>query len=98
MVLDDAAPPGKGEGHLTPADMAIAIESSRLLVYQAALMVDQGRITRGDAAYLSIAKTVASEAAVKVASDAMQVLGAQGYLKDHPIERHYRDARQLMIV
>lgn len=80
------------------ADMAIAIESSRLLVYQAALMVDQGRIARGDAAYLSIAKTVASETAVKVASDAMQVLGAQGYLKDHPIERHYRDARQLMIV
>jgi alkylation response protein AidB-like acyl-CoA dehydrogenase len=48
--------------------------------------------------YLSVAKTVASEAAVKVASDALQVLGAQGYMKDHPLERHYRDARQLMIV
>ena len=80
------------------ADMAIAIESARLLVYQASLMVDQGRYQRQDAAYLSIAKTVASEAAVKVSSDAMQVLGAQGYLKDHPLERHYRDARQLMIV
>ena len=34
----------------------------------------------------------------KVASDALQVLGAQGYMKDHPLERHYRDARQLMIV
>jgi alkylation response protein AidB-like acyl-CoA dehydrogenase len=33
-----------------------------------------------------------------VASDALQVLGAQGYMRDHPIERHFRDARQLMIV
>ena len=35
---------------------------------------------------------------MKVSSDAMQVLGAQGYMMDHPLERHYRDARQLMIV
>ena len=34
----------------------------------------------------------------KVAFDALQVLGAQGYMKDHPLERHYRDARQLTIV
>ena len=80
------------------ADMAIQIESARLLVYQAALMVDQGRYERKDAAYLSIAKTVATEAANKIASDCIQVLGAQGYLKDHPLERHFRDARQLMIV
>ena len=78
--------------------MAIQIESARLLVYQAALMVDQGRYERKDAAYLSIAKTVATEAANKIASDCIQVLGAQGYLKDHPLERHFRDARQLMIV
>jgi alkylation response protein AidB-like acyl-CoA dehydrogenase len=80
------------------ADMAIQIESARLLVYQAAHMVDQGRYERKDAAYLSIAKTVATEAANKIASDCIQVLGAQGYLKDHPLERHFRDARQLMIV
>jgi alkylation response protein AidB-like acyl-CoA dehydrogenase len=80
------------------ADMAIQIESARLLVYQAALMVDQGRYERKDAAYLSIAKTVATEAANKIASDCIQVLGAQGYLRDHPLERHFRDARQLMIV
>ena len=80
------------------ADMAIQIESARLLVYQAALMVDQGLYQRKDAAYLSIAKTVATEAANKIASDCIQVLGAQGYLKDHPLERHFRDARQLMIV
>jgi len=80
------------------ADMALAIETSRLAVYQAAWLVDQGRFTREDAAYLSVAKTVATETAVKVSSDAMQIMGAQGYMKDHPLERHYRDARQLMIV
>jgi hypothetical protein len=41
---------------------------------------------------------MATETANKVASDAIQILGAQGYMKDHPLERHYRDARQLMIV
>ena len=50
------------------------------------------------APYLSIAKTYATETANRVASDAIQILGAQGYMKDHPLERHYRDARQLMIV
>jgi alkylation response protein AidB-like acyl-CoA dehydrogenase len=80
------------------ADMAIAIEASRLLVYQAAWMVDQGRYQREDAPYLSMAKAFATETAVKVSSDALQVLGAQGYMMDHPLERHYRDARQLMIV
>jgi alkylation response protein AidB-like acyl-CoA dehydrogenase len=80
------------------ADMVLAIETARLAVYQAGWLVDQGRFTRDDAAYLSVAKTVATETAVKVSSDAMQVMGAQGYMKDHPLERHYRDARQLMIV
>jgi len=80
------------------ADMAIAIEASRQLVYHAAWRVDQGLYEREHAAYLSIAKAYATETAVKVSSDALQVLGAQGYMMDHPLERHYRDARQLMIV
>jgi alkylation response protein AidB-like acyl-CoA dehydrogenase len=80
------------------AEMAIAIEASRLLVYQGAWRVDQGLYSREHAAYLSIAKAFATETAVKVSSDALQVLGAQGYMMDHPLERHYRDARQLMIV
>jgi alkylation response protein AidB-like acyl-CoA dehydrogenase len=80
------------------ADMALSIEAARLAVYKAAWLVDQGRITKKDAAYLSFGKTLATETAVKVSSDAMQVMGAQGYMKDHPLERHYRDARQLMIV
>jgi alkylation response protein AidB-like acyl-CoA dehydrogenase len=80
------------------ADMALAIESARMAVYKAAWLVDQGRYTKKDAAYLSFGKTLATETAVKVSSDAIQVMGAQGYMKDHPLERHYRDARQLMIV
>ena len=80
------------------ADAAIAIEGSRHLVYHAASLVDQGKYEREWAPYLSIAKTYATETANKVASDAIQILGAQGYMKDHPLERHYRDARQLMIV
>jgi alkylation response protein AidB-like acyl-CoA dehydrogenase len=80
------------------ADMAIQIEAARLLVYQGAWRVDQGLFGREHAAYLSIAKAYATEVGVKVSSDAMQVLGAQGYMMDHPLERHYRDARQLMIV
>jgi len=80
------------------ADMAIQIEAARNLVYKAAWMVDQGKYTREYAHHLSIAKAYATEMANKVAFDALQVLGAQGYMKDHPLERHYRDARQLVIV
>ena len=80
------------------ADMAIQIEAARNLVYKAAWLVDQGKYTREYAHHLSIAKAYATEVANRVAFDALQVLGAQGYMKDHPLERHYRDARQLMIV
>ena len=80
------------------ADMAIQIEAARNLVYKAAAMVDKGQYTREYAHHLAIAKAFATEMANKVAFDALQVLGAQGYMRDHPLERHYRDARQLMIV
>ncbi len=80
------------------ADMAIQIEAARNLVYKAAALVDQGKYTREYAHHLSIAKAYATEMANNVASSALQVLGAQGYMRDHPLERHYRDARQLMIV
>ena len=80
------------------ADAAIQIEAARHLVYHAASLVDAGRYERVDAPYLSIAKTFATEMCIRVSSDAIQILGAQGYMKDHPLERHYRDARQLTIV
>jgi alkylation response protein AidB-like acyl-CoA dehydrogenase len=80
------------------ADMAIQIEAARNLVYKAAWLVDQGKYGKEHAWNLSVAKAYATEMANRVASDALQVLGAQGYMMDHPLERHYRDARQLMIV
>ncbi|HLA18280.1 MAG TPA: acyl-CoA dehydrogenase family protein [Dehalococcoidia bacterium] len=80
------------------ADAAIQIEAARHLVYHAASMVDEGKYGREHAPYLSIAKTFATEMCIRVSSDAIQILGAQGYMKDHPLERHYRDARQLTIV
>jgi alkylation response protein AidB-like acyl-CoA dehydrogenase len=78
--------------------MAMQIEAARLLVYQAGYMVDQGQYTKEYAGKLSMAKCFATEMAVKVVSDALQLMGAYGYTQDCPIERMYRDARQLMIV
>jgi len=80
------------------ADMVSQIEAARLLVYQAAWMTDHGRYQKEDAGMLSVAKCFATEMAVKVASDALQLLGGYGYMEDYPLERMYRDARQLMIV
>lgn len=80
------------------ADAAIQIEAARHLTYHAASLVDEGKYDREYAPYLSIAKTFSTEMSIRVTSDAIQILGAQGYMKDHPLERHYRDARQLTIV
>ncbi len=80
------------------AEMAMEIEAARWLVYRAALIVDEGRVGREAAPYFSIAKAYASEVAVRTAHRALQILGGYGYMKDYPMERFYRDARQLMIV
>ena len=80
------------------AEMSIDIEAARMLVYQGSWMVDQGRFGPEHGHMLSVAKAYATEMANRVASEALQILGGQGYMMDHPLERHYRDARQLMIV
>jgi alkylation response protein AidB-like acyl-CoA dehydrogenase len=80
------------------ADMAIEIEAARWLVYRAATMVDQDKFGPEHGHDMAIAKAFATEMANRVASEALQVLGGQGYMAEHPLERHYRDARQLMIV
>ena len=72
------------------ADMQTKIRSARLLVYEAAWMKDRGeRHTEAGAR----AKLYASQVANEVTYEAVQVLGGRGYMKDHPVERHYRDAR-----
>jgi len=80
------------------ADLAMQVEAARLLTYRAAWLVDQGGSDREIAHYLSIAKAMASEVAVRAAEEALQILGGYGYLKDYVTERYYRDAKQLTIV
>ncbi|XP_041915881.1 short-chain specific acyl-CoA dehydrogenase, mitochondrial [Alosa sapidissima] len=72
------------------ADMAVALESSRLLTWKAALLKDAGKPYSKAAA---MAKLAASEAATHIAHQSIQVLGGMGYVSDMPAERHYRDAR-----
>jgi len=72
------------------ADMATRIEAARQLVLHAAQLRDQGRPCLMEAC---MAKLVASEAAERVCTEAIQVLGGYGYLRDYPVERLYRDAR-----
>lgn len=76
------------------ADMATKIEASKLLVYHAAWMKDQGLNIVKEAA---MAKLYASETAMSVTGDAIQVLGGNGYTKENQIERFYRDAKILEI-
>jgi alkylation response protein AidB-like acyl-CoA dehydrogenase len=80
------------------AELATEIEAARLLTYRAAAMADEGKFTKEYVPFLSMAKYKASEIAVKVSGEALQMLGAAGYMKDHLTELYYRDARQLTIV
>jgi hypothetical protein len=80
------------------AKLAVEIEAARLLTYRSAFLADQGKFTREWVPYLSMAKYYATEVAVRASGLAVQLLGAAGYMKDHPTELWYRDARQLTIV
>ncbi len=80
------------------AKCATEIEAARLLTYRAAWLADQGKFTKEYVPQLSMAKYKASEVAVKASGLAVQLLGAAGYMEDHPTELYYRDARQLTIV
>ncbi|MDQ0218540.1 acyl-CoA dehydrogenase [Peribacillus cavernae] len=72
------------------AEMATAIEASRLLVYQAAFLRSEGLPCGKEA---SMAKLMASKTAVEVSSEAIQVFGGYGYTKEYPVERYFRDAK-----
>lgn len=76
------------------ADMALSVHAARLLVYDAARRRQAGLPHRKEAA---MAKLYASEAATRVARDAIQLLGANGYSREFPVERFYRDAKLLEI-
>ncbi len=76
------------------ADMAIKVEAARLLTWQAAWMADQGLRNSHQSA---IAKAFAADSAMKITTDAVQVFGGYGYIKEYPVEKYMRDAKLLQI-
>lgn len=71
-------------------DMATSLDAARLLTYRAGWLLDQGkRVTRESA----MAKLFASEAAVSIANEAVQIHGGYGFIKDYPVEKFYRDVK-----
>jgi len=76
------------------ADAATRIEAARLLTYRAAYLKDKGLRTTRES---SMAKLYASETAVRVADDCVQIHGGYGFIKDYPAEKYFRDVKLLTI-
>jgi acyl-CoA dehydrogenase len=76
------------------AEMAVAYETTRLLCHKAAWSIDQGR---ADSIVSSYAKAYGADAAMRVATDAVQIFGGYGYTKEYPVEKLMRDAKLLQI-
>ncbi len=76
------------------ADMAKDIEASRLLTYQCAWLLDQGRSASKQS---SMAKCFATDAAMKATTDAVQIFGGNGYTREYPVEKLMRDAKLMQI-
>jgi acyl-CoA dehydrogenase len=76
------------------ADMAMQIEAARLLAWKAAWLYDQGRPCTLEA---SMAKAFAADVAMRVTTDAVQVLGGYGYTREYPVEKWMRDAKIMQI-
>jgi alkylation response protein AidB-like acyl-CoA dehydrogenase len=72
------------------ADMATEIEASRLLIDRASFLKNQGKSVNRESA---MAKLYASEVAVRVANEAVQIFGGYGFIKDFPVEKYYRDVK-----
>jgi alkylation response protein AidB-like acyl-CoA dehydrogenase len=76
----------------TLADMATRVEAARALTYAVARHIDAGPAAR-PTMYSAMAKCFASDAAVQVTTDAVQIFGGYGYMRDYPIEKYMRDAK-----
>jgi butyryl-CoA dehydrogenase len=73
------------------ADMAIQIEASRALVYQTCRVIDAGE--KNFSKDSALCKVMASDTAMRVTTDAVQILGGYGYMKEYPVEKRMRDAK-----
>jgi alkylation response protein AidB-like acyl-CoA dehydrogenase len=80
------------------ADMVTQTEAARQLVYRTASMVDAGATGRELAPMAAMAKLFASDVAMKVATDAVQLFGAAGISNEYPINRYFRDAKVVQII
>ena len=80
--------------HFMLADMAMEIEAARLLTYKSAWILDQGKRNTKES---SFAKAYAADLAMRVTTDAVQIYGGYGYMKDYPVEKLMRDAKLLQI-
>lgn len=76
------------------ADMAKDIEAARLLTWQCAWLIDQGQRATKESAF---AKCFATDVAMRVTTDAVQIFGGYGYMKDLPLEKYMRDAKLMQI-
>ena len=76
------------------ADMATDIEAARLLTWQSAVLLDQGQRNTLQSSH---AKRFAADMAMKVTTDAVQVYGGYGYIRDYPVEKLMRDAKIMQL-
>jgi acyl-CoA dehydrogenase len=75
------------------ADMVMEVEAARGLIYKGAMILDRNYFAPEGTLYCSMAKCYAGDVAMKVTSDAVQILGGYGYMRDYPVERMMRDAK-----
>jgi alkylation response protein AidB-like acyl-CoA dehydrogenase len=80
------------------ADMVMQTEAARQLTYKAASLVTAGVTGQTLAQFAAMAKCFASDVAMKVATDAVQLFGAAGVSADYPINRYFRDAKVVQII
>ena len=80
--------------HFLLADMAMDIEAARLLTYKGAWLLDEGKRNTKES---SFAKAFAADLAMRVTTDAVQIYGGYGYMRDYPVEKLMRDAKLLQI-
>jgi len=79
------------------ADMATLVEAARALVYSVARYIDQSENAKEVSKVSGMAKVFASDVAMKVTTDAVQIFGGYGYMRDYPVEKMMRDAKILQI-
>jgi acyl-CoA dehydrogenase len=76
------------------ADMATKVEAARLLVWSSAVMLDQGQ---RNSKVSSMAKRFAADSAMEITTDAVQVYGGYGFIKEYPVEKLMRDAKIMQL-